>query len=124
MSLNMTLIHLELQEAIRLRTEIADVDRNPTSGATELEFILRSSTLATIYRPSAPSAGFTSTQNYTGANSLVLSYQYRIVCTAGTCGSDCTPRDNCVPFPACTPTICADSPCQNGGTCSNVSEVK
>lgn len=122
--MNMTLIHLELQEAIRLKAEIADVDTTSNMGATQLEFILRSSTLATIRRPSAPSAGFTSTQNYTGANSLVLSYQYRIVCTAGTCGSDCTQTVNCDPFPACTPTTCADSPCQNGGTCSNVGEVK
>ena len=101
--------------------EIADVDTNSRTGTVELEFILRSTTLVSLSRPSAPSSGFTSTQSYNGANSLTLSYQYRIICTEGTCGSDCSQTTNCTPFPACTPTTCADSPCQNGGTCTNVS---
>ena len=98
------------------------MDMNP-SGGVNLEFILRSSTLASLSRPSSPYSEVSPAQTYIGTNSLTLSFQYRIICTAGTCGSDCSQTTNCTSFPTCLPTICDDFPCQNGGTCTDVCEI-
>ena len=112
---------IRLQQQLRVQVEIADIDRNPTSGSIMQQFVQGVSPIGTISRPSAPNAAFSSTQNFTGANSLSLTFQYRVICTTGTCGSTCSQTANCQPFPSCTPITCADSPCLNGGTCSDVS---
>ena len=112
---------LFVQQSLRLQAAIADVDRDPLTGSLQLPPILGTTPIATISRPAAPSATFTSTQTFNGANSLTLSYQYRVICTSGTCGSDCSQTTNCQPFPSCVPITCADQPCLNGGTCRNVS---
>ena len=114
-----------MQEVLRLQASIADADQDPVTGRPVQQFILSTSsgTIADIRRPSAPNATFTNIRTFNGPNSLTLTYQYRIICTAGTCGSDCSQTTNCLPFPSCTPLTCADSPCQNGGTCTDVSDI-
>jgi hypothetical protein len=96
---------------------IADVDTNPMTGAPEQRFILRSFPIVDqISRPSAPNSTYTNIQTFSGANSLTLTFQYRVICSAGTCGNDCSQTTNCQPFPSCVPITCADSPCLNNGT--------
>ena len=117
----LTLSLTYIQQVLRIQVTVADVDQNPVTKAPEQEFILSSNALLDIPRPSAPSATYTNIQTFNGANSLSLKFQYRVICSAGTCGSDCSRTSNCQPFPSCVPLTCADSPCLNGGTCSNVS---
>ena len=109
---------------LRIQAIIVDGDTDPDTRAPIQEFILRSFPIAEFFRPSAPNATYTSIQTFTGANSLTLMFQYRVICSAGTCGSDCSQTTNCTPFPSCVPLTCADSPCLNGGTCSNVSKLQ
>jgi hypothetical protein len=106
---------------LRILAAIADVDTNPMTGAREQEFILGSFPVVEISHPSAPNSTFTDIQTFRGANSLTLTYQSRVICSAGTCGDDCSQTTNCQPFPSCVPLTCADSLCLNGGTCSDVS---
>ena len=112
-----------LQQQLRLLIVIHDVDTNLITGAPVQETIQESFPIAEISRPSAPNATFTNTQTFIGANSLTITFQYRIICNTSTCGSDCSQTSNCQPFPSCVPITCADSPCLNGGTCSNVSQL-
>ena len=123
LSIYVSIILYYTQQRLRIMAEIADVDINPTSGASEQRFILNSLPIAEISRPSAPNAAFINTQTFSGPNSLTIIFQYRIICSAGTCGSDCSQTTNCQPFPLCVPITCADSPCLNGGNCSNVSQL-
>lgn len=118
-----------MQQVLRMQANIVDTDRDPMTGGPVQEFILSTSsgTIVDIRRPSAPNATFTNIRTFSGPNSLTLTYQYRIICSTGTCGSDCSQTTNCQPFSSCTPATpltCADSPCQNGGTCMEVSELR
>ena len=121
-------IYMYMQQVLRMQASIVDTDRDPMTGGPLQEFILSTSsgTIVDIRRPSAPNATFTNIQTFSGPNSLTLTYQYRIICSTGTCGSDCSQTTNCQPFSSCTPATpltCADSPCQNGGTCMEVSDI-
>jgi hypothetical protein len=87
------------------------------------EDILGSSPIIEISRPSAPNTTFTYTQTFNGPNSLTLTYQYRVICSAGTCGDDCSQTTSCQSFPSCVPLTCADSPCLHGGSCNDVSHL-
>ena len=118
------MIHFFLiQQQLRLLAVIADTDTNSVTGQPEQEFILSLSPIAEISRPLAPNATYTDIETFNGANSLTLKFQYRIICTPSKCGSDCSQTTNCTPFPSCVPLTCADSPCLNSGTCSNVSTL-
>ena len=117
------IIIIIIQQQLRLLVVIDDVDTDPVTGAPVQESILGLFPITEISRPSAPNATFTNTRTFSGANSLTLTYQYRVICSAGTCGSDCSQTSNCQPFPSCVPVTCADSPCMNGGTCSDVSQL-
>ena len=99
---------------------IADIDIDQMTGAPEQELILNTFPVATFSHPSAPSATYTSIQTFNGANFLFLTFQYQVICSAGICGSNCSQPTNCLPFPSCVSLICADSLCQNGGTCALV----
>jgi hypothetical protein len=49
---------------------------------------------------------------------LVLTFQYRLICTEGFCGSDCSQTTNCPSFPPlCVPACSAEVPCPDGGMC-------
>ena len=113
-----------MKQLLRLLGTIADLDSDPITEAPVQQFILSSDPIVDIVRPSAPSATYTNIRTFNGPNALTLTYQYRIICTVGTCGSDCSQTTTCPPFPSCTPLTCADSPCQNGGTCMEVSELR
>lgn len=117
---------LYMQQVLRIQASIADADEDQMTGGQIQDFILTASsgTIVEIRRPSAPNATFTNIQTFNGANSLTLTYQYRIICSSGTCGSDCSQTTNCGSFPSCTPITCADSPCLNSGTCTDVSELQ
>lgn len=97
------------------------------------------SPLLEITRPSMPSDTFTSDIMLSGG-SATLTVRYRVICTPGTCGSDCSQTTGC---PTSTWTACADidpvttippttagtspmnpcfpNPCVNEGTCEPVS---
>ena len=50
---------------------------------------------------------------------LTVSFEYRLICTPGSCGSDCSQTTGCAGFPAACPAGCgASDPCLNGGTCT------
>lgn len=103
-----------MQEVLIFLAEIADVDRN--AGTLEREVIMSSRSIAMISHPLVPYySTFSPIQTYYGPNSQTLKFQYRV---QGTYGFNCT---NCQPFPSCMPVTCEDSPCHNGGTCSEVS---
>ena len=117
------LIILLMQEIVRILAEIVDVDENSISISSE-EIIMSRRAILLLQQPLPPS----SRQNYVqqsffSSRFLNLTFQYRVICTAGSCGSNCTQTTNCpLPPPDCVPITCADSPCFNGGTCSNVSQ--
>ena len=49
---------------------------------------------------------------------LTMMFQYRVTCTQGFCGSDCSQTANCAATPAACPESCgSNTPCLNGGTC-------
>ena len=51
-------------------------------------------------------------------DTLELQVQYRLICTVGFCGPDCSQSSNCQPFPpACPVEESAVCDCMNGGTC-------
>ena len=106
---------------MRILAEIVDVDENSVSSSEET--IMSERPILLLRQPLPPSLR----QNYVQESFfssilLNLTFQYRVICSAGTYGSDCLQTSNCQPFPSCVPITCADSPCMNGGTCSNVSE--
>ena len=56
---------------------------------------------------------------------LTMTLQYRVICTQGFCGSDCSQTANCGGFPAACPATCGDNtPCLNGGTCEVMHNVR
>ena len=51
-------------------------------------------------------------------STLQLRLQFRLICTPGSCGTDCSQTTNCSPYPpACRPDCDNSMPCMNGGTC-------
>ena len=49
---------------------------------------------------------------------LNITFDYRLICTPGSCGSDCSQTSSCPSFPAACPAACGDTmPCLNGGSC-------
>lgn len=51
-------------------------------------------------------------------DTLTIQFRYRLICTSGTCGNDCSQTTGCSGFPEACPSSCdATTPCMNGGTC-------
>lgn len=109
-----------LQEIIRILAEIVDADDQNVIPSSLYEIIMSSRPILLIERPKVPFSEYTLFSPFYGPNSLSLTFEHRVICSAGTCGSDCSQTTNCLSFPSCTPLTCADSPCQNGGTCTLV----
>ena len=106
---------------MRILAEIVDVDESSMSSLEET--IMSERPILLLQQPLPPSLRQSYVQeSFFGSIFLNLTFQYRVICSAGTCGSDCSQTTNCQPFPSCVPITCADSPCLNGGTCSNVSK--
>lgn len=55
-TITVLILYCCIQEALCVQAAIFDVDRNPTTGALELQQILGTIPIATITRPAAPSA--------------------------------------------------------------------
>lgn len=118
-------IVLSPQESIRINFDVSDVDYNPISGqrstvdiATnmifEIEFIAgTNSEFSPVQTLGAPNLA-----------DLTIDFDYRLICTEGSCGNDCSQTSNCLPFPdaCCMMGMCEEDMCQmvtclNGGIC-------
>lgn len=108
-----------LQETIRVFFDIVDVDIDPqTLGRTT--FPISINTFAELPRIQGTNSEFSDIETIGGPilADLTITFQYRLICTAGFCGNDCSQTTNCPGFPeACPPGCSAENPCPNGGTC-------
>ncbi len=110
-------------------------DYDPPAGAsTAGTFEEVGSPFLDIIRPSAPSETFGEAAT-SSDGAAMITYRYRVICTDGSCGNDCSQTTDCQSWsPACdgigTPATqpprtqpssstnpCISSPCLNGGTC-------
>ena len=95
-----------------------DVDIDPSTNVKTTDTIAPN-VLFEIYQPQGTNANFRD-EVIGGANlvNLQLRLQYRLICTPGSCGADCSQTTGCSPFPpACLPDqpVRDDSrPCDNG----------
>ena len=107
-----------VQEEIRLSIEISDEDIDLNTGARSL--IRIQNFIYEIPRSQPTSTAFSSLQTLESSHTppLRLTFRFRLTCTPGSCGSDCTQTSNCTPFPNACELECNNAmQCQNGGRC-------
>ncbi len=109
-------------------------DYDPPVGADLEMFEDIGSPFIDLTRPSAPSETFNG-EMMSSNEQATITYRYRVICTDGMCGNDCSQTTNCQSWsPACNgigspatqppvtdPTSpdnpCFPNPCLNGGMC-------
>ena len=114
----LSLLSKILQDTLRVIFEINDEDIDPITNALSIDAIAPM-TFREIFQPTGINPEF-QTLSVAGAFTvdLNITFDYRLICTPGSCGSDCSQTNNCPSFPAACPVACSDAmPCLNGGSC-------
>ena len=107
------LLVLFIQNNLRVITDITHMEGNRNE-------IIVHNFVQPLGRISGTNSTFSSNITFfaTAPSTLTIQLRYRLICTAGSCGSDCSQTTGCLTFPqACVPDCDQSTPCMNGGTC-------
>ena len=109
-------------------------DFDPATGSTSPMLQPIATPFLDIVRPSSPSNTFSDVTTFSQGSATMMA-RYRVICTAGSCGNDCSQTTGCsswtaacdgnstftTPPPATTvpssTNPCFPPPCLNGGAC-------
>ena len=99
--------------------DIVDIDIDPRTN-TLTTATIASGIILDIGRFRGTNPEFSAIETLGAPNlaDLTMTLQYRVICTQGFCGSDCSQTASCGGFLAACPATCGDNiPCLNGGRC-------